>query len=162
MCIGSLEVEASRVTHAGESYGFRVAHAHGQGLVYSGDCGRADDLEPLIRPGDDLLAEVSFGPGPVPPDAAHLDGPSVGRLASRTGVRRVLLTHLLMGFDPGETVASVRRAFDGPVRLVAPGDQFTVEALTRTAPRPDTEGPDPAGSGPSGVPSVRWAPVAPG
>ena len=125
--IGSLEIEASRVAHAGESYGFRVTHAHGQGLVYSGDCGRAGDLEPLIRPGDDLLAEVSFGPGPVPPNAAHLDGPSVGRLASRTGVRRVLLTHMLMGFDPGETVASVQRAFDGPVRLVAPGDHFTLE-----------------------------------
>ena len=33
-----------------------------------------------------LLTEVSFGPGPVPPGAGHLDGPAVGALAARTGV----------------------------------------------------------------------------
>lgn len=126
MQIGQMEIDAARVTHAGESYGFRVAIAGGAGLVYSGDCGRPGDLEPLICPGDWLLSEVSFGPGPVPSGAAHLDGPSIGDLANRTGVARVLLTHLLMGFDPGETIASVRRAFSGPVELVAPGDRFTL------------------------------------
>jgi ribonuclease BN (tRNA processing enzyme) len=123
---GTLDLEGGRVAHAGESYGFRVAIPEQPGLVYSGDCGRADDLLPLIRPGDTLLAEASFGPGPVPSGAAHLDGPSVGRLAARTGVSRVLLTHILMGHDPGETVASVRREFAGQVRVVLPGDRFTV------------------------------------
>ena len=33
----------------------------------------------LVRPGDVLLAEASFGPGPVPQGAQHLDGPAVGR-----------------------------------------------------------------------------------
>ncbi len=124
--IGALEVEAARVTHSAESYGVRVSVSDGPGLVYSGDCGRAEDLEALIRRGDDLLCEVSFGPGPVPPDVAHLDGPAVGDLASRTGVRRVLLTHLLMGFDEDETIASVRRSYGGPVELVQPGDRFTI------------------------------------
>ncbi len=124
--IGSLHLQSARVTHAGESYGFRVASGDGPGLVYSGDCGRAGDLEALIQPGDDLLCEVSFGPGPVPPDAAHLDGPKVGELASRTGVARVLLTHLLMRFNPNETIASVRGSFGGPVELVEPGDHFVV------------------------------------
>ncbi len=124
--IGALEVEAARVTHSAESYGVRLSGGDGPGLVYSGDCGRAEDLEALIRPGDDLLCEVSFGPGPVPPDAAHLDGPAVGALAVRTGARRVFLTHLLMGFDDAETIASVRDKFTGPVSLVQPGDTFTV------------------------------------
>lgn len=124
--IGSIEVQVARVTHSAESYGFRVSAGGGPGLVYSGDCGRAEDLESLVRPGDALLCEVSFGPGPVPPDAAHLDGPAVGALARRTGVGRVLLTHLLMGFDEGETVASVQARFAGPVELVQPGDRFTI------------------------------------
>lgn len=124
--IGSLGLQSAQVTHAGESFGFRVAAPEGSGLVYSGDCGRASDLEALIQPGDDLLCEVSFGPGPVPGDAAHLDGPSVGELASRTGVARVLLTHLLMRFDPGETIASVQARFGGPVEFVEPGDRFVV------------------------------------
>jgi len=126
--IGSLNVQVARVTHNAESYGMRVSVGDGPGLVYSGDCGRAEDLEVLLGSGDDLLSEVSFGAGPVPADAAHLDGPAVGALAARTGVRRVLLTHLLMGFDPDETVASVRARFSGPVALVQPGDRFTIGA----------------------------------
>ena len=126
MSIGSLDLRSVHVTHAAESYGFRVATRDGPGLVYSGDCGRAADLEPLIQAGDDLLCEVSFGPGPVPLVVAHLDGPMVGELAARTGARRVLLTHLLMGFDPAETIASVQRSYPGPVALVHPGDRFIV------------------------------------
>ena len=68
-----------------------------------------------------LLSEVSFGAGPVPADAAHLAGPDVGRLATRTGVRAVLLTHILMSQDRDATIASVRAVFDGPVRFVDPG-----------------------------------------
>lgn len=124
--IGDLEVEMARVTHSDESYAFRVSANDGTGLVYSGDCGRASDLEALIRPGDDLLCEVSFGPGPALPDAAHLDGPSVGALAAKTDVARVLLTHLLMSFNESETVAAVGASYSGPVELVQPGDQFDI------------------------------------
>ena len=125
--IGTVTIEVIPVTHAGRSFGFRLSTAGGRGLVYTGDCGRAEDLDALIRPGDVLLAEVSFGPGPVPADAAHLDGPAVGSLAARTGVGRVLLTHLLMGFDEGDTVASARTAYGGPVTLVQPGDTFVLD-----------------------------------
>jgi ribonuclease BN (tRNA processing enzyme) len=124
--IGSLDLQSAPVTHSEQSYGFRVATRAGPGLVYSGDCGRAGDLDALIQPGDDVLCEVSFGPGPVPSDAAHLDGPAIGELAARTGARRVLLTHLLMGFDPDETIASVLRSYHGPVVLVQPGDRFII------------------------------------
>src|SRR5450759_4923326 len=70
--IGPFDVEARLVTHHGESYAVRVSVADasgapaGPGLVYSGDCGRADDLVPLIHPGDTLLCEASFGAGTVP------------------------------------------------------------------------------------------------
>jgi ribonuclease BN (tRNA processing enzyme) len=124
--VGPFLVEASLVTHTNESYAFRLASGDGPGLVYTGDCGRADDLRGLIQPGDTLLAEVSFGPGPVPDGALHLDGPAVAGVASGTRARRVLLTHLQMGFDPGETERAVRAGFDGEVRFVWPGDRLTV------------------------------------
>jgi ribonuclease BN (tRNA processing enzyme) len=127
MRVGSMELEVARVTHAGQSYGFRLAATDRPGLVYTGDCGRAEDLDGLIRPGDTLLAEVSFGPGPVPADAAHLDGPAVGSLASRTGAGRALLTHLLLGFDEDETITSVRTAYGGPVALVQPGESYLLD-----------------------------------
>ncbi len=134
--IGPFELEAALVTHNSESYAFRVRAAAGAeggtgagarpGFVYSGDVGRADDLRPLIRPGDTLLTEVAFGPGPVPPGAQHLDAPAVGRLAAATGVGRLLLTHLQMGFDPDETIASIRAWYDGDIRFVWPGDRLEV------------------------------------
>lgn len=125
--IGTFEVLAGRVTHTDDSYGFRVALASGgPGLVYSGDCGRAEDLDGLVVPGDALLVEVSFGAGPIPLDAQHLDGPAVGELARRVGAGRVLLTHLQMGHDEGTTLDAVRDRYDGPVTFVHPGDTFVI------------------------------------
>jgi ribonuclease BN (tRNA processing enzyme) len=126
--ISTLTVQARRVTHTADSHAYRVAKADGAGpgLVYSGDCGRAEDLDALVRAGDTLLAEVSFGPGPVRSGAAHLDGPAVAALANRTAAGAVLLTHLQMGFDEAATMQSVSATFPGPVSLVAPGDRFTI------------------------------------
>ncbi len=124
---GPFTVEAALVHHTAESYAFRVTDDQASsGLVYSGDCGAADDLRALVRRGDTLLIEVSFGPGPVPPGASHLDGPAVGDLAAGTGVGRVLLTHLQMGFDPGATIESVGDRYGGEISFVAPGDRFSI------------------------------------
>jgi len=123
--VGELRLEARRVTHTDDSYAFRVSPAAGPGLVYSGDCGRPGDLLPLIRPGDVLLSEVSFGLGPVPPGVLHLDAAAVGRVVGETGVSRILLTHLLSGFDREATAAAVEQASGGvPAQLVDPGDYF--------------------------------------
>jgi ribonuclease BN (tRNA processing enzyme) len=123
---GPFGVEAIRVTHTEDSYAFRVTAGPGPGLAYSGDCGRWEDLAPLVRAGDVLLAEASFGPGPVPEGAFHLDGPAVGRLAAATRPSRVLLTHIQMGFDRAATVEAVRAAFPGEVELVDPGYVTTI------------------------------------
>jgi ribonuclease BN (tRNA processing enzyme) len=131
LLIGPFEIEVGRVMHTDSSFGFRVSVAGGggeAGLVYSGDCGRAGDLDALARPGDTLLCEVSFGPGPVAPDAAHLDGPAVGELARRVRAGRVLLTHIQMGFDRAATIDSVRARFDGPIEFVDPGFETTIGA----------------------------------
>jgi ribonuclease BN (tRNA processing enzyme) len=126
IAVGPFAIEAARVTHTDSSLAFRVSVGAGVGLVYSGDCGRAEDLDVLVRPGDTLLCEVSFGPGPVVAGAEHLDGPAVGDLARRVGAGRVLLTHLQMGFDRAATIDSVRARFDGPVELVDPGFETTI------------------------------------
>jgi ribonuclease BN (tRNA processing enzyme) len=122
--IGSLMVEAALVAHMEESYAIRVSPETGPGLVYSGDCGRAEDIAPLVRAGDTLLVEVSFGPGPIPRDVLHLDGPAAGGLAASSGAGRLLLTHLQMGYDPDATLASVRAQYDGPVAFVWPGTRI--------------------------------------
>lgn len=125
--VGALVVEARRVTHTDESYGFRVAaNGVGPGLVYSGDCGRTADLRPLIRPGDVLLIEVSFGAGPIVPGALHLNSEAVGELAASTGAGRVLLTHLGMEQDEAAAIEAVRQRFGGPVEMMEPGSRVSV------------------------------------
>jgi ribonuclease BN (tRNA processing enzyme) len=129
LAVGPFILESILVTHTEESYALRICDAtspDGPGLVYTGDCGRAGDLAPLVRPGDTLLTEVAFGPGPVPVGDLHLDGPAVGELAATTRPARVLLTHLQVGRDPAATVAAVRASYDGPVDLVADGSRWSI------------------------------------
>jgi ribonuclease BN (tRNA processing enzyme) len=120
--LGDVTLEARRVTHTANSHAVRIAPAAGPGLVYSGDCGVAADLAPLIRPGDALLVEVSFGAGPVPPGALHLNADAIAGLVGSPGPGLVLLTHLQMALDRERPVEIVRSATDAPVRLVEPGD----------------------------------------
>jgi ribonuclease BN (tRNA processing enzyme) len=122
VAIADLQVEARRVTHTEDSYAVRVAAAGSPGLVYSGDCGRPDDLVPLVRAGDSLLVEISFGIGPVPPDALHLDATAIVELVRATKPGLVLLTHLQMGFDREAAIRAVQQATPVPVTLVEPGD----------------------------------------
>ncbi len=127
--VGPFVVESRRVTHAVDSLATRVTLASAPdapGLVYSGDCGRAEDLAPLIRAGDVLLCEVAFGAGPVPVPDLHLDGAAVGLLAAETRPSRVLLTHLQLNRDPAATLAAVRAEFSGPVSLVGDGDRVPI------------------------------------
>ena len=127
--VGPFDVESALVTHNGASFATRVTLAStpgGPGLVYSGDCGRASDLVPLVRRGDALLSEVAFGPGPVPVPDLHLDGTAVGRLAAETGASQVLLTHLQLNRDPTATLAAVRAEYGGHVSLVSDGDRVTI------------------------------------
>ena len=122
--VGSLRLEARRVRHTADSFAFRASVAADPdhpGIVYSGDCGAALDLAPLIRAGDDLLVEVSFGLGPVPPGAEHLDAAAIVELAEATRPGRIILTHIQMGHDATETADAVRAGFDGPVLFAEPG-----------------------------------------
>jgi ribonuclease BN (tRNA processing enzyme) len=133
--VGPFEVEVRRVAHTEESYGFRVAVAASEagsaggasaGLVYSGDCSRAEDLLPLIRPGDTLLSEASFGAGPVAPGAQHITSADAARVASTGGASRLLLTHFLSGHSRADALALAGAAFAGPIQLVTEGDRFEV------------------------------------
>ncbi len=126
MAVGACTIEVARVTHTASSFAFRVSTGPGPGLVYSGDCGRADDLDALVRAGDALLCEVSFGPGPVVAGVEHLDGPAVGELARRVRAGRVLLTHIQMGYDRPATLDSVQARFGGLVEFVDPGFATTI------------------------------------
>jgi ribonuclease BN (tRNA processing enzyme) len=135
---GPFEVEARRVAHTGDSYAFRVsAGPNGSGsaedgagpsagLVYSGDCSNAEDLLPLIHPGDTLLSEASFGAGPIAAGAQHITSADAGRVATTGGATRLLITHVLAGHPRDENLAAAQAEFTGQVQMVTEGDRFDV------------------------------------
>jgi ribonuclease BN (tRNA processing enzyme) len=137
--VGPFVVSARRVTHTDESYAFRISVDPGRtngngskngiaspGLVYSGDCSRPEDLVPLIRPGDTVLCEASFGAGPVAVGAEHMTSAKAATAAALGGAERLLLTHVLAGHPRAETLAAARAVFGGPVQLVTEGDTFEI------------------------------------
>lgn len=124
--VGPFSVEARLVRHTDESYGFRVTAGPGPGLVYSGDCGDAEDLRALIHPGDTLLAEASFGTAAVAAGSEHLNATDVGRVAAAAGAGRILLTHVLMTYDRDATAAAARELAGVDVSVVDPGDRFSI------------------------------------
>jgi ribonuclease BN (tRNA processing enzyme) len=120
--IGPFHVTVGRVTHTDASFGFRVAVAGGlgSGLVYSGDCGRPEDLVALLRPGDVLLSEASFGNSRPVDEVEHLTSAQAGQAALDGGASRLLLTHVL-DENLRAAAAGARRVFKGPVELARPG-----------------------------------------
>jgi ribonuclease BN (tRNA processing enzyme) len=119
--VGRLRVDVARVTHTERSFCFRVSLGNGPGLVYSGDCGRGADLLALLRAGDTLLCEASFGEGPAVPGVAHLTADQAAEVAAEGRAARLLLTHLLPETDARASLARARAIFRGPTRLARPG-----------------------------------------
>jgi len=119
--LGGLRVEARHVTHIEDSYAFRVSPtADGPGLVYSGDCAKADDLLPLLQAGDTLLCEAAFGAGPGG-GGGHITAQEAARVAAEGRAGRLILTHILDRYDGGEARRAAEDIVGAEVLLARPG-----------------------------------------
>lgn len=123
--VGPFRVEAIGVEHPVAAYGLRVS-AGGATLGYSGDTAPCAGFDDLARDVDLLLAEASFHTLADNPPGIHLTGADCGETASRSGARRLLLTHVPPWHDPEQSLAEARAAYDGPVDLARAGDVHEV------------------------------------
>ena len=118
--------QAGRVTHIPDSFAFRISAATGDGagLVYSGDCGVADDLLPLIREGDTLLSEAAWGAGnaEVP---IHLTAAQAAQAAARGGASNLILTHILDDRRESAARAAAAEVFAATSRSPNPASRST-------------------------------------
>lgn len=125
--VGPFSVEARPVTHAEHSHAFRVTVAGSAGLVYSGDCGRADDLVPVICAGDTFLCEAFWGTGAAEEGAEHLTAAEAARAAREGRAGRLILTHIPEAHDPAGSLEVAQGGFDGEVMLARPGVSVEVD-----------------------------------
>jgi ribonuclease BN (tRNA processing enzyme) len=123
--VGPLTVTPFRVLHPVEAYGVRLEVASDGGprvLAYTGDTDDCPGLDVLARDADLLLAEASFQEGREDGvRGIHLTGRRAGEVAARTGVRRLVLTHLPPWNEPGRALAEAREVYAGPLELARPG-----------------------------------------
>ena len=114
---GPFEVRTWLLPHWLPNAGLRL-EADGETLAYTGDSGPSPDLIPLAASADVFLAEATY-PDVVPADSARYlssarDG---GRVATRAGVGRLVLTHLWPGTSPDAAVQAAAEAFDGEISV---------------------------------------------
>jgi ribonuclease BN (tRNA processing enzyme) len=123
--LGPFEVAYARMNHPVETYAVRLSTAVGV-LAYSADTGESDALVTLARGADVLLCEASFGPGEPYVPKLHLSGRQAGEHAARSGVDRLLVTHVPPWGSREVAVSEAATAFDGSVQAAQPDGQYEI------------------------------------
>lgn len=127
--VGPLRILPLEVWHPILSYGFRISGPSSIGdgtvtLAYTGDTDSCDNLHPLARDADLLLAEAAFQEGRDEVRGIHLTGRRAGALAHAAQVRRLVLTHLPPWNDPQVIRREAAAVYLGPIDLASPGDTW--------------------------------------
>jgi len=124
--IGPFTVTVDRVNHPVETYGVRLEY-DGRILTYSGDTAPCEAVLRLAQGADLFLCEASYLDGVDNPPGLHLTGREAGEIATKAGVRRLLLTHLVTAWgSEAETLESAVATFQGPVEIARPGARYDV------------------------------------
>ncbi|HVA59730.1 MAG TPA: MBL fold metallo-hydrolase [Mycobacteriales bacterium] len=114
--LGPFSVDCARVNHPVETFALRIG-AGSRSVAYSADTGVCDRLVELAGGSDLFLCEASYLDGEENPPDVHLTGGQAAEHASRAGVGRLLLTHLVPWGDPERTLAAAHDSFAGQIEL---------------------------------------------
>ncbi len=124
--IGPFRVTVDRVNHPVETYGMRIEHG-GRTIAYSADTAPCEALLRLAHKADLFLCEASYPDGEANPPGLHLTGREAGEAATKAGVARLVLTHLVAAWcDQANVVDSATAACAGPVEVARPGARYDV------------------------------------
>ncbi|GAA3450376.1 MBL fold metallo-hydrolase [Dactylosporangium matsuzakiense] len=124
--IGPFGVTVDRVNHPIETYGVRLEH-NGKVLTYSADTAPCEPLIRLAQGADAFLCEASYLDGVDNPPDLHLTGREAAEHATKAGVGRLLLTHLVPAWgSEALTFEAASSAFAGPIDIVRPGSRYDI------------------------------------
>ena len=108
-------VRSAPVEHNPESIAYRITSPGGYSVVYSGDTDYSESLIELSKDADILICESAL------PDDLRLKGhltPSLaGDIATRAGVKKLVLTHFYPECDQTDIKQECRKTYDGPLVL---------------------------------------------
>lgn len=122
--IGPFAVEPVPVVHPVPAYGLRVS-VDGAVVAYSGDTGPCPALDRVADGVDLFLAEASFLESDENPEDLHLTGADCGAIASRAGVKSLVITHVPPWHDARIALREASEVYDGPVELARAGAVYT-------------------------------------
>jgi Metal-dependent hydrolases of the beta-lactamase superfamily III len=126
LSIGPFTVTVDRVNHPVETYGMRIEHG-GRVLAYSADTAPCEALLRLAHGADLFLCEASYPDGAQNPPDLHLTGREAGEAATKAGVGRLVLTHLVAAWcSEANVVDSASAAYTGPLEVTRTGARYDV------------------------------------
>ena len=124
------------------AFAFRFDSAYGS-VTTSGDTAECDALVDLARDSDLLIHEAVnlefFQNGGFSPEflrhqeISHTPPVGAGRVATRAGVRSLLLSHLAGPAPESYWLSEAQKTFSGPVRVATSGGVYTVGPSTRSS-----------------------------
>jgi ribonuclease BN (tRNA processing enzyme) len=123
--LSGVDIHTAPVEHSPQSVAFRLTSPGGRRLVYSGDTDMSESLVELARGADLLICESAFPEGQKV--RGHLTPAMAGDIASRAGVRRLMLTHFYPACDRADIEGECRRTYSGPLVLARDLIRLTLE-----------------------------------
>jgi ribonuclease BN (tRNA processing enzyme) len=117
--VGPFTIDLAEVNHPVETYAMRVG-AGGRSLTYSADSGVCEALVSLASDSDMFLCEASYLDGEDNPPDIHLTGRQAAEHATKAGVDRLLLTHLVPWGDEARTLTEAHDGFDSEIAVARP------------------------------------------
>ena len=103
------------VNHTPHSIGFRIEDNSGSVIVYSGDTGYCEEIVDLARDADLLILESSFPDGQG--IEGHLTPSTAGDIATRSGTKKLLLTHFYPECLKSDIETQCRKTYQGELIL---------------------------------------------
>jgi ribonuclease BN (tRNA processing enzyme) len=108
-------IESAPVEHNPESIAYRITSADDNSVVYSGDTDFSENLIELAKDADLLICESAL------PDSmqvkGHLTPSMAGEIASRAGVKKLVLTHFYPYCEDVDITQECRKTYLGPLLL---------------------------------------------
>lgn len=116
LTFGDMKITFKLMLHPIKTYGV-IVEKSGKKFVYTADTKYCDSLTQMAKGTDLLLCECNLLEKDRTEDAYHLSAKQVGRTATDSGVKKLLLTHIWPEYDTDDVLNEAKENFSGDVEI---------------------------------------------